>query len=260
MNKTVGIALGSGSDRGFAHIGILKALLRFGIPINEIAGSSMGALVAAAYALYGDVAKLEALALSLSPVTLAHLIDVNNPTLSLLKGEKIRQFLRHEIFGEATFADTSIPLAIVATDLDSGLPYVFREGYLLDAVMASASIPGILPPVNREGKHLIDGGLVCAIPLEMLSSEIKIGVDLYAYSPKPQTHYRTSDVLERTYRIYLSKLGTLTHPAADANVMLLRPPIDEGLEALTFLHAKENIQIGEVEVEKNIDAIRNLIR
>lgn len=259
--KTVGLALGSGADRGYAHIGVLKTLLKNNILLDYVSGTSIGAIIAAYYALTLDIAKMEKIALDIGPATLASLIDINNPFISALKGEKIRDFLQKNLFGEKTFSETKIPLRIGATVLEDGSCFVFKEGKIIDAVMASYAIPGLLPPVMIDSKHLIDGGLTSAVPTELLSEfhpDLIIGVDLYRYGLFSSEKYDLRAVLDRTYKIYLSRLSGIEHKENRKNTLILNPVTDEGPETLLFTHAEKNIKIGEEEVEKNLGKIKQI--
>jgi len=260
--KTVGLALGSGAGRGFAHIGVIKTLLRNNIPIDFISGSSIGAIVAAYYALTLDIDSLEKIALSINPKTILKLIDLNNPKQSLIKGNKIRNFLTENLFGEKTFSDTKIPLRIAATSLDDGLVYCYKEGKIIDAVIASGTIPGILPAINKDEKHLVDGGLADAIPLDLLSEfnpDILIGVDLYAYDSLKGKNYNTREVLNTTYKIYISKLSKFLEKEYKKNVLLIKPRTNDSLNALIFNNAAEKILIGEKETENMLPKIKSLL-
>ena len=153
LKKKVGLALGSGGARGFAHIGVIKVLEENNIPIDCIAGTSIGAVAAAYYALNLNITGLEEMSLGFKKSKILSWIDLNNPAVSLVKGKKLRKFLL-ELFGNKTFKDTMIPLSIGATALEDGKRVVFREGRIVDAIIASSSIPGIFPVVRHNEKHL----------------------------------------------------------------------------------------------------------
>lgn len=247
MTTKIGLALGSGADRGYAHIGVIKTLLENHVPIDCIAGTSMGALVGAYFALKGEVSDLEQLALSFSTTRLIQLLDWTLPTTSFIRGLKIRKFLTETFFGDAKFSDTQIPLAIVATRLEDGLPYIFNQGLLVDAVLASGALPGLLPPFEIDGVHLIDGGLAEAVPLTAVASlgaDLKIGVDLYSYALTPINSFGIKEVLARTYRLYLQKLSAIERQKTDDRSIIICPQTDEGIETLAFSRAKPNIDAG----------------
>ncbi len=164
----VGLALGSGAARGFAHIGVLKALKESNIPIDLIAGSSMGAIVGACYAKNGDIADLEEIVLNLDWKQLAQLADPNLALLfkGVIHGKKVKELLK-VIIGDVKFKDLKIPLAVVATDVNTGEEIVIKNGSVIEAVRASISIPAIFMPVKFENRFLIDGGIVNPVPVKV---------------------------------------------------------------------------------------------
>jgi NTE family protein len=262
MAKTLGLALGSGSDRGFAHIGVLKALAEAEVKINFLSGSSMGAVVGAYYALHQETDKLEKIALNIAPAEWWKLVDVNLPSISLIKGEKLRQFLIDNLYGLATFEDLKIPLRVVATTLEEGKPYIINSGLVVDAVLASSTLPGIFPPKEMGGRHLIDGGLSEAVPLDELDwfgADIRIGVDLYSYTLESEEKYEMKEVLMRAYRLYMARLSQLEKYHNDVRTVILRPQTNEGLETLTFTHARPNILAGYLATTTSMTLIKQLV-
>lgn len=161
----IGIALGSGAARGLAHIGVLKALIEEGIPIDYISGSSIGALVGAYFASKGEVATLEEMVLGIDWRKLARLIDPNLIFMlkGLIHGQKIKELLQ-AIIGDIEFKDLKIPLAVVATDINTGEEVIIKEGSVIEAVRASISMPAIFMPVKYGRRFLIDGGVVDPVP------------------------------------------------------------------------------------------------
>jgi NTE family protein len=183
--KKIGLALGSGSARGFSHIGILQALEEMGIKPDIVCGVSMGAIIGAAYCS-GTLASLTRWASSLDRATMLHYFDINwlghgGP----IKGEQLLEFLRKYI-ADQPMNTLSQPFGVVATDLSTGEDVWLREGSLLDAVRASAALPGILPPwprLRQDGttQWLIDGGLVDPVPVALcreMGADIVIAVNL----------------------------------------------------------------------------------
>jgi len=163
--KKIGLALGSGAARGLAHIGVLKALTEEGISIDYISGSSIGALVGAYFASKGEVATLEEMILGIDWKKLARLIDPNLVFMlkGLIHGQKIKELLQ-VIIGDVEFKDLKIPLAVVATDTNTGEEVVIKEGSVIEAVRASISMPAIFMPVKYGRRFLIDGGVVNPVP------------------------------------------------------------------------------------------------
>jgi len=162
------LALGSGAAMGLAHIGAIKAIREKGIRVDMITGSSMGALVGAAYARYGRIKELEDIALNMDWRKALHLIDPNLLLLhrGLIHGKKVEKFFA-AITGHVKFSDLKIPLAIVATDIHTGKEVIIREGSVVEAVRASISIPGVFSPVKFKGLFLVDGGVSNPVPVSV---------------------------------------------------------------------------------------------
>jgi NTE family protein len=174
----IGFALGSGSARGWAHIGVLRALSEAGVKPDLIAGCSVGALVGAAFAA-GRLDQLEAWALALDWRSMLRLLDIRLRG-GLIKGERVADFFREQ-FVEKEFSDLAIPFAAVATDVTSGQEIWLREGKISDAVRASIAVPGLFRPVVREGRYLVDGGVVNPVPVSLcraMGADIVIAVDV----------------------------------------------------------------------------------
>ena len=173
------IALGSGSARGWAHIGVLRALLQAGVVPDIVCGTSIGAFVGAAYAS-GSLDPLEGWVRGLTRRDVLGFFDVSLVAGGLIKGEKLLGYTSR-LFLDETFADLDKPFACVATDLASGREVWLREGRILDAVRASVALPGLLVPQLLDGRYLVDGGLVNPVPVSLcraLGADIVIAVDL----------------------------------------------------------------------------------
>jgi len=149
----VALVLGGGSARGIAHVGVLKVLERENIPIDMVVGTSMGALIGAAYALGITVQYMEERANSF---TIRKLLDPTVPRIGLLAGEKLEMIIR-ELIGPRRFEECKIPLAIVTTDMEAAEEVVHRQGDLIKVVRASCSWPGIFNTVMVGGRLLSDG-------------------------------------------------------------------------------------------------------
>ena len=178
-NPRLAIALGSGSARGWAHIGVLRALLQAGVVPDIVCGTSIGAFVGAAYAS-GSLDPLEGWARGLTRRDVLGFFDVSLGAGGLIKGEKLLGYTSR-LFLDETFADLDKPFACVATDLASGREVWLREGRILDAVRASVALPGLLVPQLLDGRYLVDGGLVNPVPVSLcraLGADIVIAVDL----------------------------------------------------------------------------------
>jgi len=164
INQPVGIALGGGSAKGLAHIGVLKGLEAAGIKIGYIAGTSMGALIGAAYAAGISVAELEQIIDELNTRKLFQLFKPTISRYSLISDSAIMDFL-DSLYGDVNIEDLHIPFRAVAVDFATGKRVVFSRGKLIDAVRASISIPMVFRQVTNGGRTLVDGGLVDPVPV-----------------------------------------------------------------------------------------------
>ena len=174
----LGLALGSGSARGWAHVGVIRALTDHGIVPDVVAGCSMGAMVGAAFAA-GRIEQLEAWALSLDGRGVFGLLDIGLRG-GLIKGNRLLDFFDGHI-GGCQFSQLVVPFAAVAADLASGHEIWLREGKVSDAVHASCAVPGLFQPVLRGGRYLIDGSVVNPIPVSLcreMGADVVIAVDL----------------------------------------------------------------------------------
>lgn len=174
----IGLALGSGSARGWAHIGVLRALEQAKIRPDLICGSSIGALVGAAYAV-GELDRFEHWILGLGIKDVLSFMDFNLSG-GMLKGERLMDFFRRNIV-DRPIEELGLPFGAVATALHSGAEVWLRSGSTADAVRASIALPGLFTPVRRDGSLLVDGGLVNPVPVSLaraMGADIVIAVDL----------------------------------------------------------------------------------
>ncbi len=181
MTKTrkIGLALGSGSARGWAHIGVIQGLREEGISIDLVCGTSIGAIVGGALAA-GAIDQLDEWVRELSWSDIIGFMDVMFPRSGLIEGDKIIKFFKKN-FTDPNIEDLSMPFIAVATDLMSGEEVWIREGSLMNAVRASISMPGIFVPVKHEKQWLVDGGLVNPVPVSVcraMGADIVIAVNL----------------------------------------------------------------------------------
>jgi NTE family protein len=175
----IGLALGSGSARGLAHLGVIRAIEDAGIEVDFIAGSSMGALIGAIYAS-GKLDELEATFRTFDWKTMAGFFDVVLPKSGLLDGARVSELVRAHIHAD-TIETLPKPFAALATDIVSGEEVVIRSGDVIEAVRASISVPGIFTPVRSNGHILVDGGLTNPVPVSAarsMGAEFIIAVDL----------------------------------------------------------------------------------
>jgi NTE family protein len=174
----IGLALGGGSARGWAHIGVIRALAEAGIEPDIVCGTSIGALVGAAY-VGGELDRLETWVRSLRLQTVVSFFDFSLSS-GLIKGEKLIDFFRSH-FVDSDIRELARPFGAVATDLQRGREVWLREGVVSDAVRASIALPGLFTPVQRDGVWLVDGGLVNPVPVSLcraMGADLVIAVDL----------------------------------------------------------------------------------
>ena len=177
----IGLALGSGSSRGWSHIGIIKALAELGIVPDIICGTSIGALVGAAY-VSNNLEKLEEWACSLTKFEEAKFFDINSSLNGFVNIERFHRFLNENIASDdALIENCTKQFASVATDLDTGREVWLSRGPLVQAVWASISLPGLFPAIKNNDRWLVDGGLVNPVPVSVcraLGADIVIAVNL----------------------------------------------------------------------------------
>jgi len=171
--RKVGLALGTGAARGLAHVGVLEVLEKEGIPIDMIAGTSAGAVIGALYAQGKDASQMKKLVMDLNWKRLASLVDLALPKTGFIGGRKINNLMR-SVIGDMEFRDLRIPLACVATDIETGEEVVINHGSVLEGIRASVSVPVIFTIAKWEGRYLVDGGLVNPVPVSVLK---RMGAD-----------------------------------------------------------------------------------
>jgi NTE family protein len=185
----VGLALGSGSARGWAHVGVIRALEEAGVRPDVVCGTSVGALVGAAYAA-GELDRFEQWVLGMGIKDVVSLMDVSLSG-GMFKGERLMEFLRRN-FVDRPVEELALPFAAVATALHTGAEVWLRTGSTVEAVRASLALPALFTPVSREGVLLVDGGLVNPVPVSLaraMGAEVVVAVDL------------SSDILGRHLRV-----------------------------------------------------------
>ncbi|HOU77199.1 MAG TPA: patatin-like phospholipase family protein [Syntrophales bacterium] len=177
--KRVGLALGSGSARGWSHIGVIKGLQEAGVNVELVCGTSMGAMVAGAFAA-GFIDVLDEWVRGLTWPDILGFMDVRLPRSGLIEGDKLTRYFRENI-SDSHIEDLPMPYAAVSTELKTGREVWIRSGSLMDAIRASMSMPGILTPFPGEGGWCVDGGLVNPVPVSLcrsMGADIVIAVDL----------------------------------------------------------------------------------
>ena len=196
LQPRIGIALGSGMARGFAHIGVLKGLAKHGIEPNIVAGTSIGAVVGGCY-LAGKLEDFEQWALSITRRGMFKYLDFRVRSAGLIGGRRLETLLE-ENFGDLKIEELPHPFVAIASDMITGHEVWLRKGDFIDAIRASFALPGVFPPVHLGHRTLVDGALVNPVPVstcQALGSRITIAVDLNAdiigKAAKPGESYQT---------------------------------------------------------------------
>lgn len=234
----IGLALGSGAALGAAHIGVLRALEEHDIKPDFIAGTSIGALVAALYAFGLSVDEIEDIAVSLDWLDIS---GIKLSKMGLLSNNELGELLDDKL-GDVTFDQARIKLAVVATDISNGEKVIIKEGNVSDAVKASTCIPVVFEPVEFSGRLLVDGGLIESVPvstLKELGAKFIIGVDVKAYR-KYERPNDIIDVLNNSLEIALIHLANVRIEDVD---IMIQPKLGE-FSRMDTNHTSEMIAIG----------------
>lgn len=249
----IGLALGSGGARGFAHIGVLKVFEEYQIPIDYIAGTSMGSVVGV---LYANRINIDLLGKLVAHLKKKNYVDLVVPKRGLIRGTLIKEMIRLLTHGKR-LEELAIPTSVVATDLLTGQRVVFQEGPIDDAVRASISIPGIFEPVTYEDQLLVDGAVVDRLPISVvrdMGADIVLAVDV---GPTELNREIRSifDIISQTLDIMEKE--TSRHRRVKADV-LIRPEI--GSHGITqFERVEWLIQQGEKSARQMISKVQKLI-
>ncbi|MBD2843631.1 patatin-like phospholipase family protein [Paenibacillus sp. IB182496] len=248
---TIGLALGSGSVRGAAHIGVLKVLEREGIPVDIVAGTSVGAFLGALYVGGQPISAFERV---LPTVRWNQLLRPALPPKAFFDNRPMARFVEKYI-GPVQFDELPIPFAAVASDATTGEPYILNEGSVSHAICASTAIPGIMKPVHYRGRLLLDGAVVHPVPVALaksLGADIVIAVDvsLPSFVKRRPAHFVSS--ILNTIDIMSEKIVSEELQLAD---VVLRPQLDTN--QMTFKASTLLIQKGELAACEAVAAIRN---
>lgn len=251
-DKKIGLALGSGLARGFAHIGVIKVLIQAGVRIDYIAGTSMGSVIGALYGCELKIKMMERLAESISRRTW---MDFTFPRMGLIAGDRLEQ-LMHLLTARRSFEDLSIPLAAVAADLYVGERVILDRGPIARAVRASCAIPGIFSPVEIDGKLLVDGGVLERVPISTvkeMGADFVIAVDVGAYVEEYKINH-IFDVLSKTIDIMSREIQRFQIQEAD---IIIAPDLKD-IGPFHFQRAGEAIAKGEEAARQKLPLLRLL--
>lgn len=236
----IGLALGGGAARGFAHVGVIQVLEEAGIRPTLVTGTSAGSLVAALYASGKSGAQLQQIAETMEEATIADW-TLQIFTRGVLRGEALAKYVNIQV-GQKPIEAMVIPLGIVATDLNSGNDVLFQRGDTGTAVRASSAVPAVFQPVKVGSREYVDGGLVSPVPVRAarkMGAELIIAVDI-STPPEASAATGTLEILLQTFTIMGKSISTIELKDAD---VLVRPSL-QGVSSADFSARKRSIEAG----------------
>lgn len=254
----IGLALGGGAARGFAHIGVIKALESQGIVPDIVAGTSAGSLVGALYAAGNNGFALHKMALEMDEATIS---DWSLPLFSnssgVLKGDALQAYVNRMV-GQAPIERLKKPFGAVATDLSTGAPVLFQRGNTGTAVRASSAVPGVFQPVRISGRQYVDGGLVSPVPARFareMGADFVIAVNISS-QPEAQSGNSSLEVLLQTFTIMGQSLNNYELRSAD---VVIRPDLP-GMKGSDFAGRNLAILAGEKAAMAAIPELKQKLR
>lgn len=251
----IGLALGGGAARGFAHVGVIQVLEEAGIRPALVTGTSAGSLVAAFYASGKTGAQLQRIAETMDEATFA---DWTLPLFSrgLLRGEALARYVSNQVNGRL-IEDMPMPLGIVATDLGTGQGVLFQRGDTATAVRASSAVPAVFQPVRIAGREYVDGGLVSPVPVRyarQMGAELVVAVDISS-APESNGAGDTLQVLLQTFTIMGRSINALELREAD---VVVRPALN-GVASADFSARRRSIEAGRAAMRQLLPRLREAI-
>lgn len=254
----LGLALGAGAARGFAHVGVIKALEAQGIRPDIIVGSSAGSVIAALVASGVNGNELNRLALNLDEATIADWgLPFSGRFGGLIKGDALQNMINREVQNKS-IEQMHIPLGIVATELQSGKGVLFRSGNTGLAVRASCSVPGVFQPALISGKDYVDGGLVAPVPASyarQMGATLVIAVNISS-EPRHQDASGTFGVMQQTISIMQRSINQYELKSAD---IVITPHLKQ-MGGSDFKSRNAAILAGEVATQEQMGAIKEHLR
>ena len=251
----IGLALGAGAARGFAHVGVIKALEAQGIRPDIVVGSSAGSVIAALLATGND---LNRLALNLDEATIADWgLPFSGRFGGLIKGDALQNMVNREVQNKS-IEQMRIPLGIVATELQSGIGILFRSGNTGLAVRASCSVPGVFQPAIISGKEYVDGGLVAPVPVSyarQMGATLVIAVNISS-EPVHQDASGTFGVMQQTISIMQRSINQYELKSADIVITPLLKQMSSG----DFKSRNAAILAGEVAAQEQMVLIKEKLK
>ena len=262
MSKKLGLALGAGGARGCAHIGFLQALEEEGIRPDIITGCSMGAVVGGAYASGMTVEDLLSTVRELKTSDLIDLDGMAITKLALFKGNKVRKILLSK-FGDVTFDKLSIPFACYAVDILGGRLTLLDEGSVADAVRASSAIPTVFRPVQHGDMLLVDGGVLCRVPVKHcreMGADVVIAFDVLSNTGERVD--KVPNIIAKVLRAYdimdYNQNEFAKRDFKDSYNLWLSPPMD-GLSAYNVKDAEKAYELGYAYSKEHMPEIKELL-
>lgn len=253
MKPKIGLALGAGGARGLAHIGVIQVLEEHNIPVDMVAGSSIGSLVGALFAMGHDGKTLARFAQLCRE---KFFYDFTVSKMGIMQGNKIKELL-YLITQRKRIEELPLPLTIVATDLTNGEKVLFREGFVAEAIRASISIPGIFVPVKMNDKLLVDGSVVDRVPVSVvkqMGADIIIAVDISTLKKNVQVN-SLIDVMLQSIDIMQHEMVRFHELNAD---IVIRPEVSE-FSLRAFEYVSELIQLGRKATRNQLANIKKKI-
>jgi NTE family protein len=251
----IGLALGGGAARGFAHVGVIQVLEEAGISPVLVTGTSAGSLVAALYASGKNGAQLQKVAESMDESTIA---DWTLPFFGrgVLRGEALAKYVNAQV-GQKLIEAMPLPLGIVATDLNSGNDMLFQRGDTGTAVRASSAVPAVFTPVKINGHDYVDGGLSSPVPVRAarkMGAELVIAVDISS-PPEGSSANGTIEILLQTFSIMGKSINGFELKDADVVVR----PVLTGVSSSDFSSRKRSIEAGRQAMLQALPQLRSAI-
>lgn len=251
----IGLVLGGGAARGFAHIGVIQALEEAGIRPDLVVGTSAGSVVATLYASGKSGKELQKVAESMEEASFS---DWQLPFFKpgVLKGEALARFISRQVGGKQ-IQDLPMSLGVVATDLDSGRGVLFQRGDAASAVRASSAIPALFQPVLISGREYVDGGLVAPVPVQFarqMGAQVVIAVDISG-APQGNSASDTFHILMQTFSIMGKSISAFELREADVVVR----PLLTGLSSASFASRTQAISAGHQAMVPWIGKLRSTI-
>ncbi len=251
----IGLALGGGAARGFAHVGVIQVLEEAGIRPVLVSGTSAGSLVAAIYASGKNGKQLQHIAETMEEAAIA---DWTLPLFNrgMLRGDALARYVNSQV-GARLIENMPLPLGIVATDLNSGQSMLFQRGDTGTAVRASSAVPAVFQPVKISGRDYVDGGLVSPVPVRaarQMGAELVIAVDISS-PPDGKLGGGTLDVLLQTFSIMSKSINYFE--LRDAEIVV-RPALD-GVSSADFGARKRSIEAGRLAMRQVLPQLQAAI-